>query len=330
MLPTNNQSGEDPGDSRCLGTGIGGGALGSECVNQGAGGGAHEVSASEEAQGDNQETGESGLPETVSPNGGASSGEGDQVDKQTSEDAGNSRTGYEPGSPAIPREAFRKAVIVAGGNISIIASAIGRSAKSVRDRIASNPELNALYGSGKSPNKTSKMTAMKRRESDIPDDPEPEAEVNIELVEQVAEMDREAYRAALKQYGVSDRQLNKLKALDGLAKNGGRLLSVSLQMTHQNYVGQLHNLAEVADELKDRMSGNVMQDGSIQPLDIEEHSSLARAYIECVKEAGKGYSLMMAGTEAMVRMMAAARSGNAGAQPKAVSGWGPMKKVREG
>lgn len=154
--------------------------------------------------------------------------------------------------------------------------------------------------------------------------------MNIELVEQVAEMDREAYRNALKEYGVSERQLNKLKALDGLAKNGGRLLSVSLQMTHQNYVGQLHNLAEVADQLKDRMAGKKMEDGSTQPPDVEEHSALARAYIECVKEAGKGYGLMMAGTEAMVRMMASARAGDKGAQPKATSGWGPMKKVREG
>ena len=149
----------------------------------------------------------------------------------------------------------------------------------------------------------------------------------IELVDQVAEMDREIYRGALKEYGVSEKQLKKLKALDGLAKNGGRLLSVSLQMTHQNYVGQLHNLADVADQIKERLNGKEMQDGSTQPLDAEEYSYLAKVYVECVKQAGAGYELMMKGTEAMVRMMAAAKGTGIGNE-KAQAGWGPMKKVR--
>lgn len=155
----------------------------------------------------------------------------------------------------------------------------------------------------------------------------PESVGGVELAESVAEMDRQAYRDALKEYGVSDKQLAKLKALDGLAKNGGRLLSVSLQMTHQNYVGQLHNLAEVADELRDRLRGKEMADGSTQPLDFEEYATLSKVYVECVKEAGTGYKLMMAGTEAMVRMIMASKGKSPSGSP-AEAGWGPMKKVR--
>lgn len=172
-----------------------------------------------------------------------------------------------------------------------------------------------MYGSGGegAEDAPGQIETMGRRREDLAAIP------GVELVDQVAEMDREMYRTALKAYGVSDKQLAKLKALDGLAKNGGRLLSVSLQMTHQNYVGQLHNLAEVADEVREKMSA----DG----IDAETYSYLAKIYVECVKEAGKGYGLMMTGTEAMVRMMASAKS--TGPVEKATSGWGPMKKVRK-
>jgi len=141
----------------------------------------------------------------------------------------------------------------------------------------------------------------------------------MSLANEVMQMDRDAYRDALKKYGVSDRQLDKLRALDGLAKNAGHLLSISLQMTHQNYIGQLHNLADVADELKERLNPDMPS---------EEYAALSRAYIECVKEAGKGYGIMLTGTEAMVRMMAAAK-GRSPSDTKTTHGWGPMKKVRD-
>ena len=157
----------------------------------------------------------------------------------------------------------------------------------------------------------------------------PEHVPGIELVDSIAQMDRETYRAALKDYGVSDKQLAKLKALDGLAANGGRLLSVSLQMTHQNYVGQLHNLAEVADDIRERLMPKKDADGNLVPMNAEDYSYLAKVYVECVKEAGKGYGLMMTGTEAMVRMMTAAKADKKPDSGKATAGWGPMKKVRK-
>ena len=181
-----------------------------------------------------------------------------------------------------------------------------------------------MYSLGEPPVETpTDVASMGRRPDDLM-----AMAPGIELVDQVADMDREMYRGALKEYGVSDKQLKKLKALDGLAKNGGRLLSVSLQMTHQNYVGQLHNLADVADEIRDRLTEmSSPREGVAVALNIEEYSSLAKVYVECVKQAGSGYELMMKGTEAMVRMMAAAKGKSLGNE-KAEAGWGPMKKVR--
>lgn len=156
----------------------------------------------------------------------------------------------------------------------------------------------------------------------------PIAASGIELAENIPSLDLENYRRALKAYGVSDKRLEKLKALDGLARDGAMHLAISLRVTHQSYDGQLHNLAEVAEDIKERMKGTQMEDGTIKPLDSESYSYLAKVYVECVKEAGKGFGLMMSGTEAIVRMTMAAKNKNGGGGGAAAPGWGPMKKVR--
>lgn len=155
---------------------------------------------------------------------------------------------------------------------------------------------------------------MNRSGVDIPPVPE-----NVSLIQQVEQQDRDIFRKALREAGVSVKTIDKLKSLDGLAINGGRLLTTSLQMTHQNFIGQHFTLTDVADDLRKRMD---------ETDDPEQYAALARVWIECAKEAGKGYKLMLEGTEAQIRMMAAAK-GHAPSEAKSVAGWGPMKKVRD-
>lgn len=136
------------------------------------------------------------------------------------------------------------------------------------------------------------------------------------------------YWDGLKAYGVSDRRLAKLKTLSGLSKDWATHLSISLRGHHQSYDGQLHNLAELADEIDEKLKGHVQEDGTCAPLSIEEYSYLAKIRVECVKESGKGVDTMLNLTEALVRMMNASQ-GKGGGPEKAKAGWGPMKKVRE-
>jgi hypothetical protein len=150
----------------------------------------------------------------------------------------------------------------------------------------------------------------------------------IELGEVVAEADRRRYRAALRKAGVPEKQLEKMKNLDGLATSTGMLISVSLQQTHQNYIGQLHMLSSACDDLHERLKGVTMEDGTVVPLDAESASFLYRCYTEMVKEQGRGYQLMMEGAQALIRMMMMAKGDDPegrGAQKK--PGWGKPKKV---
>lgn len=162
---------------------------------------------------------------------------------------------------------------------------------------------------------------MARDTTDLPERIEKE-------IGQVSASDQEMYWAALRASGVSEKRLEKLKSLNGLAIDWATHISLSLRGHHQSYDGQLHNLADIADDIKKRLDGTPDADGKIVQLDPESYSYLAKVYVECVKEAGKGVATMLALTEALVRMMAANKDQKAG-EEKATAGWGPMKKVRK-
>lgn len=204
-------------------------------------------------------------------------------------------------APRLSRQEFRTAVIAGDGHYENIARATGYTRSNVAYRIAHDPELKPLFG-------------HKAR--------------TVSLGVQVTRSDLETYRAALKVYGVSEAHLAKLRALDGLAVGSDRLLAVSFQVSHQSYVGQLHNLDEVADAIKERLKGSLMQDGTYKPLEDESLATLSKVYVDCVKERGRGMKLIVDGIEAIERMKAAASGKETPKEGKAVPGWGPMKKVR--
>jgi hypothetical protein len=214
----------------------------------------------------------------------------------------------------ITDQTFRAACIAGDGNRAAIAAALGIDRKVVTRRIQDDPELNALYGDGKAEPEIGtpkEMALMNRSPDDLP-------EHVAQEIGSVSEEDMEQYYTALRAYGVSEKRLAKLKSLDGLAKDWATHVSISLRGHHQSYDGQLHNLAEVAESIKEKLDSG--------DLNAEEYSYLSKVYVECVKEAGKGVGMMLTLTEALVRMIGASK--NDGAPAKATAGWGPMKKVR--
>lgn len=136
----------------------------------------------------------------------------------------------------------------------------------------------------------------------------------------------ELYRGGLKLYGLSEKHLAKLKSLDKLCTDGS-LLIISHKVCLQSYIGLLHHADEIADAVRERMKGTVVpDDDSLIPLNTEDFAELAKIHIECVKERGKGFALMMSGLETIARMTRENDKESPSA-PK-TPGWGPMKKVR--
>jgi hypothetical protein len=128
---------------------------------------------------------------------------------------------------------------------------------------------------------------------------------SVDLAQMVAESDNEILRKGLKELGVSDEMLERMKTLDGLARTSGHFLSVSLEKTHRLDFLQLIHLHEVADGLRQKLLAKAGAPGHIA--DDETRSYLNRNYVELVKAGGEGYKLMMEGAQAMVRMLAAAQ-----------------------
>lgn len=164
------------------------------------------------------------------------------------------------------------------------------------------------------------MQVLNRSSDDLPE------RVSVEIGN-VDPKDLDIYYTALRAYGVSEKRLAQMRALDGLAKDWATHLSISLRGHHQSYDGQLHNLAEVAEDIKERLKGHKNEDGTYTPLDAESYSWLSKVYVECVKEGGKGVGMMLTLTQALVQMISANKN-QAGGPPRATAGWGPMKKVR--
>lgn len=141
----------------------------------------------------------------------------------------------------------------------------------------------------------------------------------IELADVVSESDNVLLRKGLTKLGISQKTLDRLKTLDGLARSSGQFLSISLEKTHRMYFLQLVQLMEVSDQLRERLLAKVGEQGYIN--DPEARAFFNKNYIDMVKEAGSGYKLMMEGAAAMVRMLQAA-SGEQGGGAKKKPGWG--------
>lgn len=268
------------------------------------------------------ETTGTGGPKADGANEDSGGGQEDHIYPEDSGDDGGAIPEAKGKDRRISGQTFRAACIAAKGNRTLIAAATGLHRKSVTKRINSDPELKEKYGDADADAPTvppAEMGVLNRNPDDLP------AHVAVEIG-QVDAADMAQYYTALKAYGVSDERINKLKSLDGLANNWATHVSISLRGHHQSYNGQLHNLAEVAENIKKKLDGVPGPDGKIVQLDAESYSYLAKVYVECVKEAGKGMGMMLTLTEALVRMIGAK---NEVQTAKAVSGWGPMKKVRK-
>lgn len=208
----------------------------------------------------------------------------------------------------------------AEGNVALAARALDTGERNVHWWIANDTELNALYGGMSAASKEVKppegLDVLTRSPEEAPaaiveDGVPPPKDINMALA--IAESDMQAMRDGLKRMGIGDSTLAKLKELDTLAKNDGLFLSISLRTTHRMYFVQAVNLMETADGLKKRYLDPV-QDPDKAPgetkennnCNAEERAYFYKCYHEMVKESGRAYSLMMAGTEAMVRMLKAA------------------------
>lgn len=124
---------------------------------------------------------------------------------------------------------------------------------------------------------------------------------SVELAQMVEQCDRELQETGLRELGVSDGLLKRLKGLEKLARSSGHFIAISLETTHRSYYLQVLELMELANDLRKRLIAGPGQTGYIA--DDEARAFFNKNYIEMVKEAGRAYELMLTGAQAMVKMI---------------------------
>lgn len=138
-----------------------------------------------------------------------------------------------------------------------------------------------------------KDVSILRTPEDLPEIPD-----GIDLAETVAASDNILLLGKLKEMGIGEETLAKLKSLDGMATSTGKFLSISLEKTHRMYFFQLVALMEIAEKLRT----TELADANIKG---EQRAFFLKCYTDMVKEAGRGYNNMMQGAQGLVSMLLA-------------------------
>lgn len=190
---------------------------------------------------------------------------------------------------------------------------------SVRARVERIPELKALYGNrgedAEPPEPPTVLETLVRAPGDLP----PREPESRELAEKLMQQDREMLRAGLQGAGIKPETIEKLRSLDGLARNAGAFLSVSLDYTHRLHIFATTALFEEMVYIRETYlrpgaDGKPKYDPMVMVF-------WQRAYNEIADLLGKGYDRTLAGSQAMVMMMKGRQKPGNGDAPKAKPGW---------
>lgn len=196
------------------------------------------------------------------------------------------------------------ALKLAKGNVAAAAQALGMDRKALFRRIAKDPELKALYGHQSQDSEVPEMSAMStmlRTPSDIP----MRQDENRELAENLMKQDRELLRAGLQAAGIKPETIQKIRSLDGLARNTAAFLSVSIDFTHRL---NIFSQAALLEEMLYIRDNHLRAEG----MDPMVKVMWQRAFNEIGEMLGKGHDRALNATQAMM----AIAKGTQGDDPK--------------
>lgn len=197
--------------------------------------------------------------------------------------------------PGLDWRDIGRAMKEANGDQKEAAKALGISHKDIAARVAAHPTLRALYSDGERTTiGTEDIFDRRAKDSPLASDLTPD-----ELASAIMKQDRELQIRGLKELGVQEKTIEKLRSLDGLAKNMGKHLSISLQTSYQMLALQQIRLFEETESIRDQLQSTQL------PPDQKLH--YWRLYLDMIRETNRGHQTLYASSEALVRMMSAAR-----------------------
>lgn len=204
------------------------------------------------------------------------------------------------------------------GNMVMAAKVLGLNKETVNERIKRSPQLFAMYGarsdfdpSGAEVPEVNDIDTITRTARNLPI-----AMEGHERAEQIMAQDRELMRTGLAAAGIKPETIEKIRSLDGLAANSGRMVSASLDYTHRLHIWSTAALFEEMMYIRDHHLRAEGQDPMVTVF-------WQRAFNEIADLLGKSNDRTMNTASALAAMMKARskdRPDSAGS-PKAKPGW---------
>lgn len=199
------------------------------------------------------------------------------------------------------------------GNQSLAAKVLGVDKTVVGSWIENHKELFALYGSvdGSKIVELDESSVLVRDKGDIPSLVE-----NSHRAEEMMKQDRELMRTSLKAAGISPGTIEKIRSLDGLATNTGRMVSASLDYTHRLHIFATAALLEEMIYIRETHLRDPNIDGMVKVF-------WQRAFNEIADLLGKANDRTMNTASALAAMMKSRSKDQPGASanPKGKPGW---------
>lgn len=205
-----------------------------------------------------------------------------------------------------------------GGDFVMAAEMLQCTVAQLKWAVDRDDQLRALYGARGFASEVpvpAPEDTRDRTPEDLPDGTIPAS--SIEMVDIVSEQDMAIMRKGLKKMGASEDMLQKLKDIDKLAVSGGKMLAISLQVTHRYYFLQTLGIFEEIDALKKILRDDANETDLTKKMSHEDRRGYLMLYGDLVTITGNAYKLNLTGTEAIFRMqMAANRRGVRTKAPK--------------
>lgn len=169
------------------------------------------------------------------------------------------------------------------------AKVLGITVANVKDRIAKDAKLRAVWMKAKDPKAPTALEVVDRT-------PVKREVEDSALAEIIQSQNRVLLREGLAAAGLSQKTIDKLKAFDAFGTNSGHFLIASLDLSHKQMVFGNACLLEEGERIRE----NYLSDDTLAP---QVRLEWQRAYNEIVDIQGKNYERILAGTQAMAKMM---------------------------
>lgn len=174
------------------------------------------------------------------------------------------------------------------GNYKTAAAELGIVEHNLREKVRREPKLKALWqvagDEGHAPNENELMAR-----SDPPAPPN-----HKEFLGALKKNGKEVFMNDIESMLKNPQNIEKLKVFDNLEGGIGRLMSNALEVTQKVAIRQNMALFEVAEKLRDDISGG--------GLDPEEEILRTKLFLQTAEQQGKFYDRLLHGLDLMIKM----------------------------